>query len=250
MTKTRIQKVLSEAGLASRRAAEQMILDGRITVNGVLVTQLPCFVDPAVDDISVDGQAVARRSLERVYVLLNKPRGVVCTQQDPRGRPRAADMVPHLRQPVYCIGRLDDDNTGLIVLTNDGELTQYLTHPRYGVPKTYVVEVDGRLDSKAIAGLKGGVYLDGKRTGRASVKVLRSGPARSLLEISLAEGRNREVRQILARLGHKVRRLKRTAIGPITDRGLKVGHWRPLTAAEVAKLRQCGRPSAGKRKKG
>jgi len=237
MSKLRIQKYLSEQGVASRRAVEEMILEGRITVNARAVTELPCFVEPEGDEIRVDGRRVSRRTAEKVYFLLNKPRGVVCTQRDPEGRPRAADLIPPIGKRVYCVGRLDSESTGLIVLTNDGELTQLVTHPRYGVSKTYVVEIDGRLGAEEVAQLKRGMYVDGKRTRGAGVKVLRSSPRQSLLEIQLTEGRNREIRRLLARLGHKVRRLKRTAVGPITDRGLKIGHYRLLTGGEVAKLK-------------
>ena len=229
--------------MASRRAVEQLILEGRITVNGSPVAELPCFVDAEADDIRLDGRPirpVAPEAARKVYVLLNKPRGVVCTQSDPAGRPRAVDLVGDVPQRIYCVGRLDAESTGLILLTNDGPLTQYLTHPRHGVPKTYVAEVDGRLAGEDIEKLRGGVYLDGRRTGRAAVKVLRRSPTRSLVEITLTEGRNREVRRILARLGHKVRRLKRVAIGPITVRGLKIGSFRPLRRSEVRQLRQSG----------
>lgn len=252
MAGIRIQKLLAEAGVASRRAVEQMVLDGRITVNRSPVTALPCFVDPdAGDQVHVDGQLVRLRGGRCVYFLVNKPRGVVCTQQDPAGRPRVIDLVPGLRQRVYCVGRLDLDSTGLVILTNDGPLTQRLTHPRYGVPKTYVVQIDGRLSAEEVAKLKRGVHLDGRRTGAAAIKVLRRGRDKSLLQVTLTEGRNREIRRILARLGHKVRRLKRTAIGPVTDRGLKVGSFRPLRAFEVAKLRRLGAagPQGGRRPK-
>jgi 23S rRNA pseudouridine2605 synthase len=242
MAKVRIQKVLSEAGLASRRAVEQMVREGRVSVNGSIMTDLPCFVDPAADRIRVDGRIVRKRPGERVYFLLNKPRGVLCTQSDPRGRRRAVDLVPEIPGGrVYCVGRLDADSTGLLLLTNDGELTQYLTHPRYGAPKTYVAEIDGLLTGEQIARLKSGVYLDGRRTGGAGVKVLRKSPTRSLIEVTLTEGRNREIRRILLGFGVKVRRLKRVAIGPITDRGLKVGSFRALRGREVARLRRCGR---------
>jgi len=241
MPAIRIQKALSAAGVASRRAIEEMIRAGRISVNGRTVTRLPCFVDLASDDVRLDGRAVGAPPGRGVYFLLNKPRGVVCTQRDPAGRTRAADLVPRAAGRVYCVGRLDADSTGLIILTNDGELTEYLTHPRYGVIKTYVVEVAGRLSPDEIARLKGRTHLDGKRTQGAWVKVLRRGPTRSLLEIRLREGRNREIRRILARLGHNVRRLKRVAIGPVTDRGLKIGNFRALRPGEVARLRRCAR---------
>lgn len=244
MAKVRIQKVLSEAGVASRRASEQLILDGRVTVDGEAVADLPCFVDPAAADIRVDGRRIrAGRRGGKVYFLLNKPRGVVCTQSDPQKRVRAVDLVPAVGRRVYCVGRLDVESTGLIILTNDGELTQLVAHPRYGVAKTYVVEVDGRVTAEAVERLKAGVWLDGGRTAGAEVKVLRRGVKRSVLQFRLREGRNREVRRMLARTGHKVRRLKRTAIGCVTDRGLKIGHWRVLTKGEVVRLR--GRAGGG-----
>jgi len=256
--KIRIQKLLSAAGVASRRGVEQLVLEGRITVNGKPVSEIPCFVDADADRICVDGRRVRTRDERRkVYFLLNKPRGVVCTQSDPQGRPKAVDLVPPVGRRVYCVGRLDVASSGLILLTNDGELTQYLTHPRHGVAKTYEVQVDGRLTGEQIARLKRGVYLDGRRLAPAAIKVLRKAPERSLLEITLTEGRNREIRRILARLGHKVRRLKRTAIGPVRQRGLKPGSFRELTARELTQLRRCGaaphtskqQPRQGKRRK-
>ena len=241
MAKVRIQKALARAGVASRRVVEEMLLDGRVTVNGKLVTDVPCFIDPETDDVRVDGRSVRKQEPRKVYYLLNKPKKVVCTQRDPEGRPRAVDLIPDVPQRVYCVGRLDADSTGLVLLTNDGDLTQFLTHPRHGVEKTYVVEIEGRLDENEVQQLKEGVWLDGRPGSGAQVRVLRRNPKRSLLQITLTEGRNREIRRTLARLGHKVRRLKRTAIGPITDKGLKIGSHRRLRAREVEKLWRSGR---------
>ena len=242
MTKTRIQKFLAEAGVASRRAAEEMVAEGRVSINNEPVTSLPAFVDPAVDRVIVDGRVVrGRRRSKHVYYLLNKPRGVVCTSDDPQGRRKAVDLVPPTPGVrVYCVGRLDMDSSGLIVLTNDGELTDYLTHPRYEVPATYVVETLGLLSPEDMEAFKRGVYLDGKRTGRAGLKVLSRGHDRSRLQVILREGRNREIRRMLLKFGVKTRRLRRTAIGPVTDRGLKVGACRTLTPAEVRKLFKAG----------
>ena len=239
MTKTRIQKVLAEVGVASRRAAEQMILDGRIDVNGKLVTELPCFVTEE-DRIRVDGQRLKRAVSKKVYYLLNKPRGVVCTQSDPQGRRRAGDLIDAGGERVYCVGRLDVDSTGLIILTNDGEFTQLMTHPRHGVEKTYVVEIAGALAGEDIDKLKGGVYVAGRRTHGAKIKVLHRAPMRSLLEIRISEGRNRQIRRMLTSLGCKVRRLKRVAIEEITDRGIKIGRYRMLKSGEVTRLRNAG----------
>lgn len=244
MGKQRIQKVLGRFGVASRRAVEEMVAEGRISVNGRKIGKLPCFIDPDVDEIRVDGQMLRLGPDRRkVYYLLNKPRGVVCTQVDPAGRPRVVDLVPHPSGRVYCVGRLDKETTGLIIVTNDGELTEYLTHPRHGVMKTYVVEVEGRVTGDQITKLRKGVHIDGKQTRGVWIKVLRRRVSTTSLEIRLTEGRNREIRRMLARLGNKVRRLKRTAIGPLTDRGVKIGNYRVLTPREVTRLRTCGRVS-------
>ena len=254
MDKIRIQKVLGAAGVASRRTIEEMIVEGRIAVNGELVTALPCFVSPS-DEILVDGRLVRKRPQKFVYILLNKPRGVVCTMDDHPGynRPRATDLIPRLAERVYCVGRLDEDSTGLLILTNDGELTHRLTHPRYGIIKTYVARVAGRLDAGEMEEFRRGMFLDLRRKGQAGIKVLRQAPAESLLEVRVSEGRNRQVRRMLARLGHNVRRLHRCSIGPVTDRGLKIGHWRNLANEEVAALRKlaglAGRTAQGQNPK-
>ena len=250
MAKVRIQKVLSAAGIASRRAVEQAIRAGRIAVNGQTVTRLPCLVVES-DRITLDGQSVRKRPEEKVYLLLNKPRGVICTQRDEtgRGRRRAVDIVGRLRQRVHCVGRLDEDSTGLIVLTNDGELTNRLTHPRYGVVKTYRAQVAGRLSAADLAKLRRGIHLDSGRTSRATARVFRRSGSGSLLELRISEGRNRQVRRMLAKLGHKVIRLHRCGIGPLTDRNLKIGHFRYLGGEEVAALRRAAgisRPVAGR----
>lgn len=239
----RIQKYLAQRGIASRRAIEEMILEGRIEVNGETVASLPCFVAPGRDRVTVDGRPISarRRPEEKVYFLLNKPRNVVCTSRDPQGRRRAIDFLPPLRQRVYTVGRLDADSSGLILLTNDGELTQHLTHPSGEVPKTYLVVVDGMVGEEDIHRLKRGVFLDGRRTVGAGVAVEHRNPEKTMLRVTLREGRKREIRRVLARLGYKVRRLKRIAIGPITDKGLGVGQVRMLAPREVQMLRQAGR---------
>ena len=232
MTNIRIQKTLAEAGVASRRTAEQMILDGRITVNGQLVMKLPCFVDPRHDDIRLDNKPVRKSAARKVYVLLNKPRGVSCTQRDPRGRPVAADLVSGVDERIYCVGGLDEETTGLVVLTNDGEMTQHLTHGGM-VRSTYLVELDGGLSEQDAEKLRAGMYFDGKKTPPVKVKTLRGTANWGVLEIEIVEGRNPRLRRMLARLGRKVLRLKRTAVGPLTERGLKIGHWRMLSDREV-----------------
>ena len=240
MAKIRINKLLADAGVASRRAVEELIAEGRITVNGKLVIELPCFVE-LTDKIVVDGRNVKLNSKgPRRYILLNKPPSVVCTSSDELGRKRAIDCIPQLTDRVYCVGRLDADSTGVILLTNDGELTQHLTHPKFGVVKTYRATIVGRVSGERIEKFKQGVWLDGRKTAGAMIRVVNRTTSSTVLEIRLTEGRNREIRRVLAKLGHKVKRLHRTAIGPIGDRGLGVGRWRELSADEVQQLRNSG----------
>jgi 23S rRNA pseudouridine2605 synthase len=239
MAKVRINKLLADAGVASRRAVEEMIAEGRITVNGKLVIELPCFVE-ATDKIVVDGRTVKFNTGPKRYFLLNKPPSVVCTSSDELGRKRAIDCIPDLGERVYCVGRLDADSTGVILLTNDGDLTQHMTHPKFGVVKTYRATIVGRVSGERIEKFKQGVFLDGRKTAGAMIRVKNRTTSSTVLEIRLTEGRNREIRRVLAKLGHKVKRLHRTAIGPIGDRGLGVGSWRELSANEVAQLRDSG----------
>ncbi len=242
MSKQRLHKILAAAGVASRRKAEQLILDGEVRVNGRVVDSLPAFADPQKDRITVAGRTV--RSEPHVYYLLNKPRGVICTNSDPQGRKRAVDLVPSDKRLVTA-GRLDADTTGLIVLTNDTELVNKLTHPRYCLPKTYVAVVNGRVDARAVEKLKKGVWLAEGKTAPASVKILKRGHSRSLLQITITQGLNRQVRRMLARVGLPVKSLKRTRIGRLTDRGLSPGRFRPLTKAEVAYLKGFGSHRGG-----
>jgi 23S rRNA pseudouridine2605 synthase len=250
----RIQKVLAEAGVASRRECESMVRRGLVAVNGKPVTALPAWVDPESDHIEVEGRALRRRrpgNEAKIVVALHKPRRVICTSRDPEGRKRAVDLV-NLPHRLFCVGRLDADSTGLILLTNDGELANHLTHPRYEVPKWYQVSIRGRLTIEDVQRLREGLYLAtrgdaGKApAAKASVSRVRllaagtdqKGAAHSRLEIMLHEGRNRQLRRLLARLGCKVRRLERIAIGPIRLKGLSVGGWRKLTGSEIGKLHE------------
>jgi len=238
MAKIRIQKLLSDAGVASRRAIEQMILEGRISVNGDLVAQLPCFVEGGKDEILIDGKPVPKYHAAPVYILVNKPKGVVCTEYPgPQGEPRVIDIIPPQRSRVFVVGTVDDESTGILLVTNDGELAERMTHARYGLIRKYVVEAEGRLDEDAIAALKAGMFFDGRRTRRAYVKVLSRSVDRTLLEVDVAETHNRQVRRMLAKVGNKVRRLKRVALGPLTDDGVKIGHWRYLLPGEVRRLK-------------
>lgn len=235
MTKQRLQKVLSAAGVDSRRKCEELILGGEVQVNRRVVDKLPAFVDPEKDVITVNGRKI--RAARKVYFLLNKPKGVICTNSDPQGRKKAIDLV-HTGERIFCVGRLDADTTGLIILTNDSELANRLTHPRYGMAKTYVVAVKGEPAGEQIEKLKKGIWLSEGKTGRASVKILKRGHEESLLEVTVRQGLNRQVRRMLAKVGLPVKSLTRIQIGKLTTQGLGVGKFRVLTGTEVAYLKK------------
>ncbi len=235
MTEQRLQKVLAAAGVDSRRKCEELILDGVVCVNRRVVDKLPAFVDPDKDIITVNGKKI--RAAGKVYFLLNKPKGVLCTSHDPRGRKKAIDLV-QTDERIFCVGRLDADTTGLIILTNDSELSNRLTHPRYGIAKTYVVRIKGEIKPEQIDKLKKGIWLAEGKTSGAAVKVLKRRHTESLIEIIIRQGLNRQVRRMLAKVGLPVKSLTRTKIGGLEVRGLGVGKSRPLTNAEVVRLKK------------
>jgi len=235
MVEQRLQKVLAAAGVDSRRKCEELILDGAVRVNRRLVDKLPAFVDPEKDIITVNGKKI--HAARKVYFLLNKPKGVICTNRDPQGRKKAIDIV-RTPERIFCVGRLDADTTGLIILTNDSELSDMLTHPRYELAKTYVVRVKGEIKPEQIEKLKKGVWFAEGKTGRASVKILKRGHKESLVEVTIRQGLNRQVRRMLAKVGLPVKSLTRTRIGKLTARGLGVGKFRALTSAEVSYLKK------------
>jgi pseudouridine synthase len=238
MAEQRLQKVLAAAGVDSRRKCEELILEGAVRVNRKVVDRLPAFVDAEKDVITVDGRRIA--AVRKVYFLLNKPKRVICTNTDPQGRKKAIDLVPAAER-IFCIGRLDVDTSGLIILTNDSELANRLTHPRYGLPKTYVVRVKGQIGGDTAEKLKAGVWLAEGRTGRASVKILKRGHEESLMEITVRQGLSQDIRRTLARVGLRVKSLKRTQIGKLTALGLGVGQFRRLSEAEVRHLKKTAR---------
>ncbi len=235
MGEQRLQKVLAASGVDSRRKCEELILKGVVRVNRKVVDKLPAFVDPVKDVITVEGRKI--QAAQKVYYLLNKPRGVVCTNRDPQGRKKAIDIIPSARR-IFCVGRLDIDTTGIIILTNDSELANRLTHPKFGLSKTYVVRVKGRIVGEAAGKLKKGIWLAEGKTGRASVKILKRSYKESLIEITIRQGLNRQVRRMLAKVGLPVKSLNRTCIGKLNTRGLGVGKFRTLTKAEVAYLKK------------
>jgi 23S rRNA pseudouridine2605 synthase len=230
----RLQKILSRAGIASRRAAERILLEGRVTLNGQSVTELGTKADVARDDIRVDGVRV-RPPKEPVYLVLNKPKGVVTTRHDPSGRPTVMDLVPPVAG-LFPVGRLDITTEGLILLTNDGEFAQRVAHPRYEVPRVYHAKVHGIPTTETLARLRTGVRVDGERLKVDRVRVLEA-EGNAWLEISLHEGKHHEVKRLLEAVGHPVSKLKRIAVGALTTRGLEPGQFRHLTPREVKALR-------------
>jgi 23S rRNA pseudouridine2605 synthase len=230
----RIQKVLARAGVASRRAIEEMIVKGRIRVNGARV-ELGRRIDPAKDEVEVDGSRVPLRA-DLVYYLMNKPVGVVTTASDEAGRETVLDLLDDVEARVYPVGRLDIDSEGAVVLTNDGDLALRLTHPRFGVQKTYLAEVEGSLKERTVRRIAGGVELEDGPAAATQVRLVERTPGGSLVEISLAEGRKRQVRRMFEAVGHPVRRLVRTAIGPLMLGRLKPATYRRLRPDEVREL--------------
>jgi 23S rRNA pseudouridine2605 synthase len=240
--KERLARFLARAGVASRRHAEALIAAGRVQVNGQTVIGQGSRIDPLTDSVTVDGQPV-RLPSQRVYLLLHKPIGYVSSVSDPQGRPTVLDLLPQeLRQlRIYPVGRLDIDTAGLLLLTNDGDFALRITHPRYAREKRYHALVTGRPDAATLERLRRGVLLleeDGRRhrTAPAKVRVLRADGGNTWLEISLHEGRKRQVRRMLAGVGHPVIALQRVAIGRLTLGDLPPGHWRHLSQEEVAAL--------------
>ncbi len=240
-TGIRLQKVIAAAGLASRRAAETLIQDGRVTVNGKVVSELGSRADPDVDDIRLDGRRVPQVGRRR-YLLLNKPRAVMTTRHDPERRRTVMDLLKDVHESVYPVGRLDYDSEGLLLLTNDGELAAQLTHPRHGLERVYEARVRGVPDSGALKRLAQGVMLEGRRTSPAKASLVAAGRGRDgnqgVVRLTLTEGRNRQVRQMCEAVGHPVVRLRRVRIGPIQDDALRPGRYRDLAPGEVAALRR------------
>ncbi|WP_186804798.1 pseudouridine synthase [Limihaloglobus sulfuriphilus] len=230
MAKLRLQKILANSGIDSRRNCEELIRDGKVRVNRRVVHELPAFADPDTDVITVHGKRI--ESTAKVYFLLNKPRGVICTNKDPHGRKKAVDFVP-CSQRIFCVGRLDADTTGAIILTNDSELVNRLTHPKYKIAKTYEVVLKGRLDTKAIEKIQKGVWLSDGKTEPAKIRFIKRGPDENVLEVTITQGMNRQVRRIFSRFGLKVKRLKRTQIGSLTLKGVGPGNFKPLTKKQI-----------------
>jgi pseudouridine synthase len=233
--KQRLQKIIADAGITSRRKAEELILQGRVTVNGQVVTQLGSRADVARDHIRVDGKLL-RGPGRHVYLLLNKPTGYVSTVSDPQRRPTVMSLLRGVKERVYPVGRLDYHSAGLLLLTNDGELANLLMSRASAVPRTYHVKLEGRPEPGALAKLEQGIVLDGRRTAPARIRLLAE-REKPWYEITLTEGRYHQVRRMFERAGQAVVKLKRVRIAFLTDAGLAPGHFRHLTPAEVSRLK-------------
>jgi 23S rRNA pseudouridine2605 synthase len=230
----RLQKFLAEAGVASRRAGEKIILEGRVAVNGKTARELGTKIDPAHDKVTVDGAPV--RQKRKLYVALNKPRGYICSRQDEQKRRTIGELLPKEWSNLYSVGRLDYDSEGLIFMTNDGEFSLRLTHPRYGVRKKYLATVEGRVEPEILRDFMHGIVHEGEKLKAEKARVLSTNNSKSLVELELAEGKNREVRRLFESKGLTVSQLVRTQIGKIKLGELRSGKWRTLTEAEIKSL--------------
>jgi len=233
----RIQKILAKAGIASRREAERMVLEGRVMVNGRVIDTLGLKTDPLKDAIKVDGERLTGFE-PKMTLLLNKPRGYLATVKDPKGRPTVMDLLKHLKLRIYPVGRLDLDAEGLLLLTNDGELANRLAHPKFSIPRTYLVKVGGVPEGKELARLKRGVMLEDGRARVVACSILRHKEKNSWVQVVVTEGRNRLVKRMFLAIGHPVLKLKRIQFGPIQLGDLPFGQFRHLTAEEMAKLKK------------
>ncbi len=231
----RLQKVMAHAGVASRRKSEEIIAEGRVSVNGEIVTEMGFKVDPEVDVIEVDGELISKE--KRVYLLLNKPEGYITTVSDPEDRPTVMDLIPDLKQRVYPAGRLDFDSSGLLILTNDGELTYKLTHPKKEVDKTYWVRAKGKIEREDFNKFEEGMIIDGQKTSAAVIKNVDYQDDTTVFEIIIHEGRNRQIRRMCKIAGFSVLKLKRIGFAFLTIEGLDEGEYRYLRDEEVQKLK-------------
>lgn len=231
----RLQKIISMAGIVSRRKAEELILEGRVTLNGKTVRELGVKADPERDHIKVNGKLI-RLIQPHVYIMLNKPQGYITSLKDPQGRPTVIEMLRDIPLRVYPVGRLDFNTEGLLLLTNDGELSATLMRPRSNIPKIYIAKVSGIITEKEIDELEGGIYLEDGKTAPCKIKKIRNTDKNSWIEITIHEGRRRQIRRMLQRVGHPVLKLKRTDYGPL-KLDIPVGNYRYLTHQEVKCLK-------------
>lgn len=233
-SQVRLQKVLAQAGVASRRQGEELILEGRIAVNGKIVTRLGIKVNPLKDRITLDGNPLTLE--KKVYLMLNKPPGYLCTRSDPKGRPTVYHLLPHISQRIFTVGRLDWDTRGLLILTNDGSLAHRLSHPRYQIKRKYWVKIKGALQEKEVEIIRRGVRLEEGRTQPAELKIIKRDKHQTILTLSLKEGKKREVKRIFSSLGYRVISLKRIAFGSLTLGRLREGEFRYLRKKDLELL--------------
>lgn len=245
----RLQKLIAAAGLASRRHAEQMITAGEVSVNGQVVTELGTRADPAKDHIKVRGRLINTllETHEKIYILLYKPRGYLTSLSDTEGRPVVIDLLPPNLGRVHPVGRLDFNTEGLLILTNDGELTNFITSARNQVAKVYEVKVKGVPPVDAIARLRRGITIDGERTASSEITLRGTTETNAWYEVILHEGRNQQIRKMFDAIGHSVLKLRRIAIGPLRDERLAPGQWRPLETREVKEILRSGEKSKGQK---
>lgn len=232
----RLQKYLAECGVASRRKSEEIILSGRVEVDGEIVDTLGTKIDPSINKVTVNGKVISNNQNYR-YILLHKPEGFITTAKDQFDRPSVIDIVSDCEERIYPVGRLDYDTSGLLLLTNDGDLTFKLTHPKHNVEKTYIARVAGVPDEDAIESLKSGVFIDGYKTARARVQLIKRYDTNASVRISIKEGKNRQVRKMFSAVGHEVLALKRVATGNLFLGELKRGEYRDLTDEEIMYLK-------------
>ncbi|MEW6501813.1 MAG: pseudouridine synthase [Thermodesulfobacteriota bacterium] len=233
--KERLQKILAQAGIASRRAAEEYIRAGRVTVDGTVVTEMGLQLDPSRHRITFDGKSISREA-RHVYILLNKPAGYVTTLSDPQGRPLVTSLLQGVKERVFPVGRLDLNTEGALILTNDGELANRIIHPKYEVNKTYVATVKGRPERRQLRQLETGIVLDGQKTWPAKVRVVREEERSTVVEIVIHEGKKRQVRKMFAAIGHPVLHLQRTAYGRLRLGSLPLGSYRYLKEKDLAQI--------------
>ena len=233
MPEERLQKILAKAGIASRRNAEELIRQGKVTVDGKVVTEMGCRVDPDKQRVAFEGRPL-RLEEEKIYILLNKPRGYVTTLSDPQGRPIVSSLLTGITSRVFPVGRLDFDTEGALILTNDGDFAERILHPRFEIERTYQAEVRGQPAPEKIRALKEGIELEGKKTWPAKVHIIAEEKATTTLEITIHEGRKRQVRMMFAAIGHRVLALKRIAYGGLQLGTLPTGKYRRLTPTDLA----------------
>jgi len=238
--KERLQKIISRAGISSRRKAEELIIDGRIKVNNEIITELGSKADITKDKITFDGEPISSPE-NRVYLVLNKPSGYICSRTDPENRPTVLDLIKNVDERIFPVGRLDYDTEGLLVLTNDGAFSQILQHPSSNIPRTYLVKVKELPKEEDLVRLREGIFIDNLKTNKVKIKIVNKLPKNTWLEVVLWEGRNRQIKKMFEAIGHRSLRILRTDFGPISLKNLDQGSYRFMNRKEINEVRKLGR---------